>query len=129
MWITLEYIKSRTVWFVILVPLCFTIYENYLLFLATRDTLKLEHQKLWWNSRKIFLKCPQIIALKLIKLLILDRDGVLNKVVMRGEIKSSPRTLKELEMPDDHKKIKLILKEINLKIVVATNQPTFQEIC
>ena len=26
-------------------------------------------------------------------------------------------------MPDDHKKIKLILKEINLKIVVATNQP------
>ena len=59
----------------------------------------------------------------MIKLLILDRDGVLNKVVMRGEIKSSPRTLKELEMPDDHKKIKLILKEINLKIVVATNQP------
>tara|TARA_B100000965_G_scaffold368071_1_gene354512 strand:+ start:1323 stop:1871 length:549 start_codon:yes stop_codon:yes gene_type:complete len=58
-----------------------------------------------------------------IKLLILDRDGVLNKVVMRGKIKSSPRNLEELKMPNDFKTIQSILKEINLKIVVATNQP------
>ena len=42
----------------------------------------------------------------MIKLLILDRDGILNNVVMRGDIKSSPRNLSELSLPDDSYLIK-----------------------
>ena len=59
----------------------------------------------------------------MIKLLVLDRDGILNNVVMRGDIKSSPRNLSELEFPEDSYRIKKLLGKFNIKIVVATNQP------
>ncbi len=59
----------------------------------------------------------------MIKLLILDRDGILNNVVMRGKIKSSPRNLSELELPKDSYEVKKFLNKLKIKVVVATNQP------
>lgn len=59
----------------------------------------------------------------MIKLLLLDRDGILNKVVMRGTIKSSPRNLKELKFPSDALEIKTLLTRFKKKIAVVTNQP------
>lgn len=59
----------------------------------------------------------------MIKLLILDRDGVLNNVVMRGNIKSSPRKFSELNLPKDAYQIRELLSNLNIEIAVATNQP------
>ena len=55
--------------------------------------------------------------------LFLDRDGVLNKVVMRSSEISSPRNIKELEIFKDIEA--LINKEIIGKwnLVIITNQP------
>lgn len=59
----------------------------------------------------------------MIKLLILDRDGVLNNVVMRGNIKSSPRNFSELYLPKDANEIRELLNNLKIKIAIATNQP------
>ena len=53
----------------------------------------------------------------------LDRDGVINKVVMRNGRPFSPRTINEFEWTDGVKEYIERLKEHEFLIIVVTNQP------
>ena len=53
----------------------------------------------------------------------LDRDGVVNKVVMRNGRPFSPRTINEFEWTDGVKEYIERLKEHEFLIIVVTNQP------
>jgi D-glycero-D-manno-heptose 1,7-bisphosphate phosphatase len=53
----------------------------------------------------------------------LDRDGVLNRVVMRGGTVASPRSLEEFELLPDAAEFCASLKARGYLLVVATNQP------
>lgn len=53
----------------------------------------------------------------------LDRDGVLNRVVMRDGRPCSPRTISEFEIVGDGHEALSILREAGYLLIVATNQP------
>ena len=53
----------------------------------------------------------------------LDRDGVINKVVMRQGMPCSPRSVKEFEWEEGAREAIASLKEHGLILVVITNQP------
>ena len=53
----------------------------------------------------------------------LDRDGVLNRVVMRGGAACSPRTLGEFELLEGAAEALARLKAAGFLLVVVTNQP------
>ena len=57
------------------------------------------------------------------KALFLDRDGVLNNVVVRGALVSSPRSLDEFEIIPESSKLVRAAREKKYIIVVVTNQP------
>jgi D-sedoheptulose 7-phosphate isomerase len=53
----------------------------------------------------------------------LDRDGVINRVVMRNGRPASPRTIEEFEFESGIKNAVSMLKEGGLPVIVVTNQP------
>ncbi|HJV41811.1 HAD-IIIA family hydrolase [Caulobacter sp.] len=53
----------------------------------------------------------------------LDRDGVLNRVVMRDGKAASPRTIEELEIEPDAPAALATLKAAGYLLLVVTNQP------
>lgn len=57
------------------------------------------------------------------KAVFLDRDGVLNELVQRGAAMTAPWCLDELRIFDESKKSIEILKQMNYKTFVVTNQP------
>lgn len=57
------------------------------------------------------------------KALFLDRDGILNKIVMRDGVAGSPRFSSEFEIIDDAKEVVKAAKNLNYLTVVVTNQP------
>lgn len=52
-----------------------------------------------------------------------DRDGVINPVVMRGDVVASPRTFDEFTLYDDVAEEMARLKAAGFRIIVVTNQP------
>ena len=52
-----------------------------------------------------------------------DRDGVLNQVVMRGNVPGSPRTMQEFSIVDDAREAVLRLQAHGFLTIVASNQP------
>jgi D-glycero-D-manno-heptose 1,7-bisphosphate phosphatase len=59
----------------------------------------------------------------LIRAIFLDRDGVINKAVMKSGIPHPPKSLDELELLPGVVDAVLVLKKLGLKIIVITNQP------
>ncbi len=57
------------------------------------------------------------------KAVFLDSDGVLNKVIMRDNKPSSPRTLDELEIPLDVKPGLVKLESAGYVLICVTNKP------
>jgi D-glycero-D-manno-heptose 1,7-bisphosphate phosphatase len=53
----------------------------------------------------------------------LDRDGVLNAVVRRGEVISSPRSLDELQIEPEAPAALARLRDAGFRLFVVTNQP------
>jgi D-glycero-D-manno-heptose 1,7-bisphosphate phosphatase len=53
----------------------------------------------------------------------LDRDGVINKAVIRDRKPYSPATVNDLEIPDDVPQALAALKKRGFKLIVVTNQP------
>ena len=53
----------------------------------------------------------------------LDRDGVLNRVVLRDGMPHSPASLDELDIPPDVPDALARLKGAGFSLVVVTNQP------
>ena len=53
----------------------------------------------------------------------LDRDGVLNRVVMRDGKAASPRTVEELQIESDAPAALAALKDAGYLLLVVTNQP------
>ena len=61
------------------------------------------------------------------KAIFLDRDGVLNKVVLRekGKLIGSPKSLKELKLIPNIKKVTFNLKKQGYLLIMVTNQPDY----
>ena len=59
----------------------------------------------------------------MLRALYLDRDGILNKVVMRDGIVGSPRDKKEFEIIEDAHYLTAMAFDLGLKIIVVSNQP------
>ena len=57
------------------------------------------------------------------KTLYLDKDGVLNDVVMRNKVISSPRNLNELTLATDLIELENIIKNKSFNTVIISNQP------
>lgn len=57
------------------------------------------------------------------KAVFLDRDGILNKIIMREETVGSPRVLAELEIIPEAHTIVEVAKQLDYLTIVATNQP------
>ena len=53
----------------------------------------------------------------------LDRDGILNRVVMRGSVVGSPRTLEELTFVPEAAELVRGLNGLGFRTLVVTNQP------
>ena len=53
----------------------------------------------------------------------LDRDGILNKVIVRNGQKGSPRTVEEFELLPGVASAVAMLRRAGLLVVVVTNQP------
>lgn len=53
----------------------------------------------------------------------LDRDGILNEVVVRGDVVSSPRSLGEFRIIKDASRLVDTIKERGFLSIVVTNQP------
>lgn len=53
----------------------------------------------------------------------LDRDGVLNAVVMRGDVIASPRSVDELKIEPDAAEALARMKAAGFELFVVTNQP------
>jgi D-glycero-D-manno-heptose 1,7-bisphosphate phosphatase len=62
-------------------------------------------------------------ALKQIRTIFFDRDGVINDVVMRGSSVSSPRTLAEFHIRPDFRELYSNLTRYKLQFFVVSNQP------
>lgn len=58
-----------------------------------------------------------------LKAIFLDRDGVLNKVVMRNEVPCPPPDLDALDIYEDAPRALGGLREAGFRLVVVTNQP------
>lgn len=61
--------------------------------------------------------------LNMLKHLFLDRDGVINEIVMRGGKPSSPRSLAEFIIRPDFKDFYTRLAKLPLQVFVVSNQP------
>lgn len=59
----------------------------------------------------------------MIDILFLDRDGIINEVVMRGDVVGSPRTLRELRIRDDFSRLYQRLVSCSFRMMVVSNQP------
>lgn len=59
--------------------------------------------------------------------LFLDRDGILNSVIMRGDIVGSPRSLEELVLIDAAKSLVEKAKKMGFLTIVVTNQPEIEK--
>lgn len=57
------------------------------------------------------------------KYIFLDRDGVINKIIKRGEIISSPRCMDEFIIRNDFKAFSEQVDKENYEFFVVTNQP------
>jgi len=57
------------------------------------------------------------------KYIFLDRDGVINKIIKRSEIISSPRCMDEFIIRDDFKVFSEKVDKENYEFFVVTNQP------
>src|SRR6185437_7759938 len=57
------------------------------------------------------------------KNLFLDRDGVINEIVMRGDVVSSPRSLYEFNIRPEFEQFHEELQGRNLNLFVVSNQP------
>ncbi len=57
------------------------------------------------------------------KNIFLDRDGVINSIVQRNDVISSPRSIKEFKIRDDFVMFSNNLKEKGFLFFVCTNQP------
>jgi D-glycero-D-manno-heptose 1,7-bisphosphate phosphatase len=53
----------------------------------------------------------------------LDRDGVLNKAIVRNGMPFSPKSTQEVEIIEDVKECIIGLEKLGFQIVVVTNQP------
>ena len=60
------------------------------------------------------------------KALFLDRDGILNKVVMHEGVVSSPRSLDEFKILDEARSLIRSARAAGYTIVVVTNQPEIE---
>tara|TARA_B100000886_G_scaffold316729_1_gene255555 strand:- start:455 stop:964 length:510 start_codon:yes stop_codon:yes gene_type:complete len=61
--------------------------------------------------------------LKKYKNIFLDRDGVINKIIKRGNVISSPRNFDEFYLRDDFLEFCKKIKEKDLVFFICTNQP------
>ncbi len=59
----------------------------------------------------------------MIKNIILDRDGIINEVVIRGNIISSPWKLSEFTLLEESKEFLKKISKNKFRLFVATNQP------
>ena len=57
------------------------------------------------------------------KAVLLDRDGVINKAIVKNGLPTSPNSLDELEILPGVKESILRLKKLNFICIVVTNQP------
>lgn len=57
------------------------------------------------------------------KAVFLDRDGILNRVIIRDNIVSSPRHLHEFEIIEEAKQLVNTIKSRDFFVAVVTNQP------
>ena len=57
------------------------------------------------------------------KNIFLDRDGIINSIVKRDGIISSPRSIEEFKLRDDFIKFANSIKDKDFLIFVCTNQP------
>ena len=57
------------------------------------------------------------------KAVLLDRDGVINKAIIKNGLPTSPNSLDELEILPGVKESILRLKKLNFICIVVTNQP------
>ena len=57
------------------------------------------------------------------KAVLLDRDGVINKAIIKNGLPTSPNSFDELEILPDVKESILRLKKLNFICIVVTNQP------
>ena len=57
------------------------------------------------------------------KAIFLDRDGIINKIILRNGKPCSPRIMEEFIILEDTKETVKILKDTGYTIVIVTNQP------
>lgn len=81
--------------------------------LVTHPVVKVEQTK--WESTATVVESRRAVFL--------DRDGVLNRAVLRNGKPHSPASVSELELTTDAKSVLLNLKEQGYKLLVVTNQP------
>ena len=60
---------------------------------------------------------------RMVRAVFLDRDGVLNKAIVREGKPYSPATLEDLVVPPDAEKALRALRNQGLRLVMVTNQP------
>jgi N-acetyl-alpha-D-muramate 1-phosphate uridylyltransferase len=68
------------------------------------------------TRRYLVMKCSTPVVF-------LDRDGVINRVVMRDGSPCSPRTIEEFQWEDGVKEAVDKLRQLGLTVIVVTNQP------
>lgn len=59
----------------------------------------------------------------MIDIIFLDRDGIVNEVVMRGDVGGSPRTLDEFRIREDFSRLYQKLISCPFRMIVVSNQP------
>jgi len=57
------------------------------------------------------------------KAIFFDRDGIINKIILRNGKPCSPRTLEEFIILEEAEEAVKILKGVGYKIIIVTNQP------
>ena len=57
------------------------------------------------------------------KAIFLDRDGVINKALIKNGLPTSPKSLNEIQILPGVKESILRLKKLNFLCLVVTNQP------
>jgi len=60
------------------------------------------------------------------KAVFLDRDGVINKAIVKNGLPTSPNSLDELEILSGVKESIIKLKKLNFICILVTNQPNVQ---
>jgi D-glycero-D-manno-heptose 1,7-bisphosphate phosphatase len=59
----------------------------------------------------------------MIKNIFLDRDGVINEIVIRGTVISSPRNIEEFKIKDDFRIFCSLIKSFSCNLFIVSNQP------